>query len=408
MGNNYIKENQQVSAPISGDDLKRYFKKEDAICKLITGLGTGFFCETKIKNKKMKFLFTCNHVLDEQKIKIGSKIQILHKNETKNIKIKNNTFVCTNEELDYTCIEIFDNENFNNYFKIDPEINCNDPNKEYKDDKLVIIQYPGNNNVSYAEGKIIEINDNLLIKHSVSTEHGSSGSPIILSNRNLNIIGIHQGSMEIYNRGVYIKNVLDDIEKQYLNKKTNLGNKKENIKIILFGDSGVGKTSIINQFVNGGFNDETLMTITQYKLIKEIKLLNEKKIKLEIWDYPGIESYRNLFQIFIKKINIVLLIYNINNKVTFDNLDIWYKMADEIIGKDNVIFCVIGNDIDLYENHIVDSEIGKEYAKKINALFFEINTRDHESVENIFIQIINEYYGLSNKLIYEKKNEKDL
>jgi small GTP-binding protein len=202
--------------------------------------------------------------------------------------------------------------------------------------------------------------------------------------------------MEIYNRGVYIKNVLDDIEKQYLNKKTNLGNKKENIKIILFGDSGVGKTSIINQFVNGGFNDETLMTITQYKLIKEIKLLNEKKIKLEIWDYPGIESYRNLFQIFIKKINIVLLIYNINNKVTFDNLDIWYKMADEIIGKDNVIFCVIGNDIDLYENHIVDSEIGKEYAKKINALFFEINTRDHESVENIFIQIINEYYGLSN------------
>ena len=80
------------------------------------------------------------------------------------------------------------------------------------------MQYPGNKGLSIAEGKIIEFkNDNTNIIHSVSTDSGSSGSPIILSTRNLNIIGIHQGQSKSYNRGVYFRIVLEDIEKQYSN-----------------------------------------------------------------------------------------------------------------------------------------------------------------------------------------------
>ena len=214
MGNDYMPEKNQVSAPISIKNINRYLKKKDAICKLITGSGTGFICQIKKKDKTMKLLFTNNHVLDESKLKIGTKIQYLYKDKKKTIEITNKRFICTNKELDYTCIEIFDNDDFDNYFIIDSEINCDNPYEEYKDDKLLIMQCPGKEDVSIAEGNIVEIKNNLKIIHSVPTEPGSSGSPIILSTRNLNIIGIHCGSLKNkeHNRGIYFKSILDDIE----------------------------------------------------------------------------------------------------------------------------------------------------------------------------------------------------
>ena len=123
----YIPESNQVQEPIAMINFERYSTKKDAVCKLITGSGTGFICQTKIKDKTKKFLFTNNHVLDESKIKIDSNIKIKNKDD---IRITNKRFVCTNELLDYTCIEIFDNENFDNYFIIDPDINCNNPFEE--------------------------------------------------------------------------------------------------------------------------------------------------------------------------------------------------------------------------------------------------------------------------------------
>ena len=216
----HILECNQVSTSIPMNDMKTHEQKENRICKLIsdsgTPLGTGFFCQTKIKNKTIKFLLTCNHVLGKSKIQIGSIIQLKDKDTTKNIKITKNRFVCTNEELDYTCIQIFDNENFGNYFKIDPNINCDNLFEQYIDDSFAIMQSPGDEDVSVAKGKIEEIKNNKNIIHFVSTNNGSSGSPIILSTGNLNVIGTHQTNFNDNSKGVYFKIVLEDLEKQYL------------------------------------------------------------------------------------------------------------------------------------------------------------------------------------------------
>ena len=149
-------------------------------------------------------------------------IQLKHKDTIKNIKITKNRFVCTNKELDYTCIEIFDNENFDKYFKIDPDINCDNPFEEYKDDSIVIMQCPGDQDVSVAEGKIEEIKNNKNIIYSLSTNDGSSGSPILLSNRNLNIIGIHQGNINQNNKGVYFKIILEEQYLKFLENNSNI------------------------------------------------------------------------------------------------------------------------------------------------------------------------------------------
>ena len=184
MENYQILESNQVSTPIPMNEMRTYKQKENAICKLIsdsgTPLGTGFFCQTTIKYKTIKFLFTCNHVLDKSKIQIGSIIQLKDKDTTKNIKITKNRFVCTNEELDYTCIEIFYDKNFMKYFEIEPNINCDNPFEEYKDDSIVIMQCPGVEDVLVTEGEIEEIKNNKNIIYSLSTNDGSSGSPILL------------------------------------------------------------------------------------------------------------------------------------------------------------------------------------------------------------------------------------
>ena len=206
--------------PINLNDVRRYQTKEKAMLKIILNncTGSGFLCEIKYKNKIYKTLFTNNHVLPKEKIKKGLKIKVENNNKIKYIEIKDNRFAFTNMNLDYTCIQIFNNDNFDTFFEIDNKINCNNPSEEYKNDKIVIMQYPGGKDISFSEGKIVKIDDDDII-HNISTECGSSGSPLIISTRNLNVIGIHCRKIgnENLNKGIYFKPILDDIEIQLNN-----------------------------------------------------------------------------------------------------------------------------------------------------------------------------------------------
>ena len=218
----YYPEQNTKSKPIPLYNMKRYLKKEDAACKLITGKGTGFFCELQLKNNTMKVLLTCNHVLKENLIKNNSKITLKHQNTIKEIEINEKRFVCTNEELDYTCIEILNEDNFNDYFQIEKNIN-NNLNEIYNNELFAIYQCPEGNDLSLSEGKIEEFKSDGLIWHNISTDKGSSGGPLILS-KNLNVVGIHRGRPEkkaLYN-AIFIKNVLDDINQKLSKQKSNI------------------------------------------------------------------------------------------------------------------------------------------------------------------------------------------
>ena len=208
--------------PINARAVERYKKKFSAICKIMVNetSGTGFFCELKIRNnfdKKielMKFLFTNNHIIDKK----DSPIKIEYEKEIKEINPKNR-FFSTSLKYDYTAIEILDSDNFNNFFKVEKNINIDNPEEEYINDEFVIIQNPGGNGVSFAEGYLNKIQNEYQIIHSISTESGSSGSPICLDTRNLKIIGIHCGKEQNLNKGILMKHIIEDIEKQFFNYK---------------------------------------------------------------------------------------------------------------------------------------------------------------------------------------------
>ena len=220
MGNKWNYQPEQLinnNKPIPIPILKKCIEKTTAICK-IAKKGTGFFCKLNLKNKSIIALLTNNHVLNEEKIKLGSKIEIEHNKEKKVIEITKNRFTCTNEEYEYTCIEIFENENYNNYFEIDGNIDTDNPNEQYKDQEIMMVQYPNLGKASFDKGKVNSIKNNYQIFHSISTEGGSSGSPIILMIGSLKIIGIHCGKSskdKNLNRGSYLKVILEDIQQHF-------------------------------------------------------------------------------------------------------------------------------------------------------------------------------------------------
>ncbi len=205
-----INNNEPIPIPI----LEKCLEKKTAICQ-ISNKGTGFFCKLNLKNKSIIALLTNNHILNEDKIKLGSKIEIEHNKEKKVIEITKKRFTCTNEDYDYTCIVIFKNDNFNNYFEIDNNIDTDNPNKRYKNQEIMMVQYPNLEEASFDKGKVNSIENNYQIFHSISTKGGSSGSPIILISDNLKIIGIHCGKSETLNRGTYMKVILEDIQQHF-------------------------------------------------------------------------------------------------------------------------------------------------------------------------------------------------
>ena len=190
-------------------------KSNAATCKIISQSengrplhGTGFFCIIPYLGK---VLFTNNHVLNKNSINEGEIIKCRYKDELKKFEIKNRQCF-TNEELDYTCIQILDEDKIEDFFEIENE-NSND-SKEYNGEDIALPQYPKGGPLKINAGCLVKIEGNQIF-HYVTTFKGSSGAPILLLLRKYKIIGIHCAASEKLkmNRGIKMKDILDDIKK---------------------------------------------------------------------------------------------------------------------------------------------------------------------------------------------------
>ena len=181
---------------------------------------------------------------------------------------------------------------------------------------------------------------------------------------------------------------------------------EKRVKFIIIGDKTVGKSCIINQFIEKQFVNEYIPTIGSDKIKKEIEI-EGKKLKLEIWDTVGQEQYRAVNKIFIKNAQIALIVYDITNRKSFENLNNWYNLIFEINKDSNVIVGVTANKTDLYENQVVDSEEGKNFADEKKISFFETSAKDYESIENVFIQLSKIYINKVQKIVEEEIEERN-
>lgn len=185
------------------------------------------------------------------------------------------------------------------------------------------------------------------------------------------------------------------------------------IKLILLGESAVGKTSIINRYVEDSFSDNVMSSTSMAFVRKEITI-NKQKIYLHIWDTVGQEKYRSLSKLFFKDTKIVILVYSIISKESFDNLDFWYHLFKETIG-DEAVIGVAGNKYDLFLQQEVSEESGQEYAEKIGAIFELISAKENKiGLDNYINQLVTEYITRNPNVITNrdsirlfKQNEKD-
>ena len=170
---------------------------------------------------------------------------------------------------------------------------------------------------------------------------------------------------------------------------------EKRVKFIIIGDKTVGKSCIINQFIEKQFVNEYIPTIGSDKIKKEIEI-EGKILNLEIWDTVGQEQYSAVNKIFIKNAQIALIVYDITNKDSFNNLNFWLKEINDNNSK-KAICCVLSNKSDLYENQVVDSEEGKNFAAEKKMKFFETSAKDYESIEKVFIEICEDYSSKKKK-----------
>lgn len=162
------------------------------------------------------------------------------------------------------------------------------------------------------------------------------------------------------------------------------------IKVILLGDSGVGKTSIINRYINNKFLHNSDSTLGSNFLTKEI-VKGNITYKLDIWDTSGQERYRSVTNLFIKGSNIVLLVYSIDSLQSFESLEYWYSSLKDIMEGDYYVLGIVGSKFDLVNNEAVPEEKAKAFAKEKNASFNLVSAKEFpEGIEKLFNTLLDE------------------
>lgn len=178
----------------------------------------------------------------------------------------------------------------------------------------------------------------------------------------------------------------------------------EIFKVVLLGESGVGKTSIISQFVDQTYQEDLQTSTGGTFSSKTFIYGNNQLLKFEIWDTAGQERYRALTTIFYKEANAAILVYDITRVDSFEQLqEYWVKQIQES-APENIITVICGNKSDLINQEKVDEEKAREYAKEIGALFCLTSAKNAYGINDLFIQIAKKYTGEENINI---KNDND-
>jgi Rab family protein len=163
---------------------------------------------------------------------------------------------------------------------------------------------------------------------------------------------------------------------------------------------GVGKSSILSQYIKQVFPESPLPTIAIEFATKTIKIKEGGYIKAQIWDTAGQEKYKSITSHHYRKAVGALLVYDITRRNTFENCIKWYNELRKFTER-NCIVCLVGNKTDILENNENKREIyyeeAMEFAKKYNMLFFETSAKNNSNVDNCFEELLQQIYNEKRK-----------
>ena len=167
------------------------------------------------------------------------------------------------------------------------------------------------------------------------------------------------------------------------------GSETENysIKIVVVGDSGVGKSNILNRYVHNEFNHDSKATVGVELNTKTYKV-NDKIVKVHLWDTAGQERYKSITAAYYKGAKGSMIVYDITKLESFKSVDKWYKEIKEY-GDKALIPMLVGNKCDLKHLRAVDTNTALEKAKSFSMPFMETSAAESTNVDLAFKQLIN-------------------
>jgi len=166
-------------------------------------------------------------------------------------------------------------------------------------------------------------------------------------------------------------------------------------KLVIVGNSGVGKSSLLMRYSDDTFNDTYLATIGVDFKFKTVSL-DGKKVKMQIWDTAGQERFRTITSAYYKGADAIVMVYDCSHHASFDDIDnFWINEVESYADKD-VEILLLGNKCDLKSEKAVEERTAKDYAHKKNMEFFEVSAKTADSVHEAFNVV-------ARKLIEKKK-----
>ena len=181
----------------------------------------------------------------------------------------------------------------------------------------------------------------------------------------------------------------------------------EHYKIVLIGEAGVGKTSIISQFIEQIFQEDLQASTGGTFSSKSLILDNGKTIKLDIWDTAGQEKYRSLTNLFYKDSNAAILVYDICRVESFEEIkNYWVKQIKES-SVSNIILAIVANKCDLINKEKVDEEEARKFASEISAMYFRTSAKESIGIDDLFFEIAKKCIGKEDVIIKKDESRED-
>ena len=178
-------------------------------------------------------------------------------------------------------------------------------------------------------------------------------------------------------------------------------------KVLLLGDSTVGKTCFLLRYCDKTFQEAHLSTIGLDYRLKTMTLQNGKNIKLQIWDTAGQDRFRAITKNYYKGANWIILIYDITNLQSYENVKNWIAQIREQANP-NVVIYLAGNKIDVVEElRMVKTEDGQKIADEFNLPFYETSAKSGINVNKIFDDLVEKVDEIYSKLEVPKSEVKN-
>eukprot|EP00768_Dysnectes_brevis_P001587 gnl/Dysnectes_brevis/1423_a1611_3146.p1 GENE.gnl/Dysnectes_brevis/1423_a1611_3146~~gnl/Dysnectes_brevis/1423_a1611_3146.p1 ORF type:complete len:212 (-),score=39.21 gnl/Dysnectes_brevis/1423_a1611_3146:113-700(-) len=181
--------------------------------------------------------------------------------------------------------------------------------------------------------------------------------------------------------------------------------KTQELKLVLLGDTGVGKSCIVVRFVNNSFNQATSSTMGASFLRKTI-VVEQTAYKFQIWDTAGQEKYRALTSMYYRGATAAIIVFDITRSRSFEQVKFWVREL-RTKGNEDTLIALVGNKLDRAAARQVDRADAKRYAELIDASYSEVSALTGEGVADVFIDLTRRVPSSNEKEVEDVVNPLD-